>query len=60
MDKLKRVGAYDLSMRNPGRNNEMFRELDSRSGFEIRAYTDQALFCDHPSHLMKISGIVNS
>lgn len=60
MSKLKRVGAYDLSMKNPGRNNEMFRELDGRSGFEIRAYTDQALFTDHPSRLLKISGIVNS
>jgi hypothetical protein len=59
LEKLRRVGAYDLSMRNPGRNNEMFRELDSRSGFEIRAYTDQALFCDHPSHLLKIKNIVN-
>jgi len=60
MDALKRVGAYDLSMRNPGRNNEMFRELDGRSGFEIRAYTDQAIFTDHPSRLLKLTGIVNS
>lgn len=60
MDKLKRVGAYDLSMRNPGRNQEMFRELDNRSGFEIRAYTDQAMFTAHPSWLTKLTGITNS
>lgn len=60
MKELRRCGAYDLSMRNPGRNNEMFRELESRSGFELRAYTDQALFCDHPSWLLKITGITNS
>lgn len=60
MRRLRRVGAYDLSMKNPGRNNEMFRELESRSGFELRAYTDQALFTDHPSHLLKIFNINNS
>lgn len=60
MDDLRRVGAYDLSMRNPGRNNEMFRELEDKAGFELRAYTDQAIFCAEPAHLTKVTNIVNS
>ncbi len=58
-DLLRRVGAYELSMRNPGRGNEMFRELEDKAGFELRAYTDQALFCAEPAMLTKIYGITN-
>lgn len=59
MESLRRIGAYDLSMKNPGRNNEMFRELDDKAGFELRAYTDQALFCAEPAHLTRIININN-
>lgn len=58
--RLKRVGAFDISMRTPGHGSEMFRHLEDQAAFELRAYTDQALFSDRPSHLVKITDIVNS
>jgi len=59
MRRLKRVGAYEISMKTPGHGSEMFRHLESKAAFELRAYTDQALFTEHPSHLVRISNIVN-
>jgi hypothetical protein len=58
--RLRRVGAFDISMRTPGHGSEMFRHLEDQAAFELRAYTDQALFSEHPSHLVKIFNIVNA
>lgn len=58
--RLRRVGAYDISMRTPGHGSEMFRHLEDKAGFELRAYTDQAMFSERPAHLVKITNIVNS
>lgn len=57
---LMRVGAYDLSLKNPGMGEDMFRELSDSTGFELRAYTDQALFSVKVAILLKLTGIVNS
>ena len=57
---LKRVGAYEISMKTPGYDNEMFRLLEDKAAFELRVYTDQALFCERPSHVLIIKNIVNS
>lgn len=57
---LRRVGAYEISMKTPGYGDEMFRQLENNAAFELRAYTDQALFSERPSHLIKLFGIVNS
>lgn len=59
-DKLMRVGAWDVSTKTPGYGDEIFRQLEDNAAFEIRCYTDQALFSDHVSHLLKYFGIVNS
>ena len=59
-EDFRRVGAYELSMKNPGMGSDMFRERDNKTSFELRAYTDQALLCERPSHLIKIINIVNS
>lgn len=60
LDKLMRVGAWDVSTKTPGYGDEIFRQLEDNAAFEIRAYTDQALFTDHASHLLKFKNIVNS
>ena len=58
MDKLKRVGARKESLKTPGLEGEdIFRQKTSSTGYEMRAYTDQALFCECPSHLVKMTGI---
>jgi hypothetical protein len=59
-DDLMRVGAYDLSMQTPGHGGELFRQVDGKTAFELRAYTDQALFARRPARMVKITAIVNS
>lgn len=55
-----RVGSQDVSFKRPGFGDDFFRELDSAAGFELRCYTDQALFTSMPSHNVLITGIVNN
>lgn len=58
--KLQRPGAQDLSFKTPGREDEIFLHLPSNAGFELRLYTDQAIFLKTPARATKITAIVNS
>jgi hypothetical protein len=60
--ELMRVGSTDVTFRLPGREqqDEFFLELPTAAGFELRAYSDQALFTGSPGKLILISAIVNS
>ncbi len=58
--KLQRLGAMDLTFKTPGREDEIFLHLPSNAGFELRLYTDQALFCRTPARCVKVTNIVNS
>lgn len=58
--KLQRPGAQDLSFKTPGREDEIFLHLPSNAGFELRLYTDQAIFLKTPARATKITSIVNS
>lgn len=58
--KCKRIGAQEMSFKTPGREEEIFLQLPSNAGYEIRNYTDQAIFLETPSRAVKISSIVNS
>jgi len=60
MKRLKRVGAWPESMKTPGHGDEMFRQLVDRAGYELRAYTDQALYVEKVAHCVKLENIVNS
>lgn len=59
--ELMRVGSTDVTFKLPGRDGQeqFFLELQSASGYEIRAYSDQALFCPAPAKLILISNIDN-
>src|ERR1019366_3752620 len=59
---LKRIGAMEIGFKLPGRQEQeaFFLELATGAGYELRCYTDQALFCDSPAKLVKITSIVNS
>ena len=59
MDEMIRVGSSDVTFRRPGRGDEFFRELENHAGYELRAYTDQALFCFAPGKNVLIKDIVN-
>jgi len=62
LKRLKRIGAMDVSFKMPGRSQQedFFLELSNAAGYELRCYTDQAIFCDSPAKLVKITNIVNS
>lgn len=55
-----RIGSTDITFKRPGRPDEFFKDLESSAGYELRAYTDQALFCEAPGKQILITGIVNS
>lgn len=59
-DEMVRVGSSDVTFKRPGRGDEFFRELENHAGYELRAYTDQALFCYAPGRNVLIKDIVNS
>lgn len=59
-DVLMRVGSTDVTFKRPGYGDEFFRELNDNAGYELRAYSDQSLFCHAPCKLVEFTGIVNS
>ncbi len=59
MDEMMRIGASDVTFKRPGKGDEFFRELENNAGYEMRAYTDQALFCFAPAKNVLINAIVN-
>jgi len=58
---LMRVGSTDVTFRLPGREgqDQFFLELPTASGYELRAYSDQALFAPAPAKLILIFNINN-
>jgi hypothetical protein len=59
LDEMMRIGASDVTFRRPGKGDEFFRELENNAGYELRVYTDQALFCHAPGKNVLINAIVN-
>lgn len=60
LDEFLRIGSTDITFRRPGQGDEFFRDLESAAGYELRAFTDQALFCSAPGKAVIITGIVNA
>lgn len=60
LDELIRVGSTDITFKRPGQGDEFFRDLENAAGYELRAYTDQAVFSSAPGKMVIISNIVNS
>lgn len=60
--ELLRVGSTDVTFKLPMADGEdqFFLNLPSNAGFELRAYSDQALFTGSPGKLILIENIVNS
>ena len=58
VSSCKRVGSTDVTFRLPGKSDEeIFLQLSGAAGYELRSYSDQGLFCDSPSKLVKLTGI---
>lgn len=58
--KCSRIGAQDISFKTPGREEEIFTQLANNAGYELRVYTDQAIFLETPARAVKITAVVNS
>ena len=54
-----RVGSTDITFKRPGQGEEFFRDLENSAAYELRLYTDQALFCQAPGRNTLIKDIVN-
>lgn len=60
LTKFKRLGATDVTMRMPGQSEDQFvLQRQESASYEMRLFTDQNLFCERPSHCVKLTGIVN-
>lgn len=60
MDEWMRVGSTDMTFKRPGQGEEFFRDLENAAGYELRAYSDQAVFCSAPGRNVIVINIVNS
>lgn len=52
-----RVGSSDVTFKRPGQEGNFFRELEDHAGYELRAYTDQAVFCCKPGRQILIKNL---
>ena len=59
-EEWMRVGSADMSFKRPGQGDEYFRDLENSAAYELRLFSDQALFCWAPGRNVIITGIVNS
>jgi hypothetical protein len=60
LDDWYRVGSTDLTFKRPGQGEEFFRDLENAAAYELRLYSDQALFCMAPGRSVVITSIVNA
>jgi hypothetical protein len=60
LDEWMRVGSSDVTFKRPSQGEEFFRDLQDAAGYELRLWSDQALFCQAPGRNCLIFDIVNS
>lgn len=57
----KRIGSTDITFKRPGRSDDqVWLELPSNAGFEVRLMFSFNVFIEKPAYCVKITGIVNS
>jgi len=60
MGTFSRVGSCEVTFERPGGEGRFFQDLEGTAGYQLRCFSDQALFCDAPGRSVIISGIVNT
>ncbi len=60
IEDYMRVGSADISFNRRGREGEYFRELENTAGWELRIFSDQALFNAAVGRSVLITGVVNA
>lgn len=48
MSCYTRIGSSDVTLEQPGFEGKFLKLLENANAYEMRAYTDQALFCSQP------------
>lgn len=59
MRELMRVGSTDVTFERPGMPGKFFRELENSAGYELRLFSDMALFCSAPGKNVLINNVIN-
>jgi hypothetical protein len=57
LKRFKRVGSQEMSWETPGKKGEIFFHSPTLAAWEIRCYSNQALFCESPGICVKLTGI---
>jgi hypothetical protein len=57
LEDWARIGSTDVTFKRPGQGDNFFKELESHAGYEMRCYTDQALFCAKPGRSVLITNL---
>lgn len=52
-----RIGSTDVTFKRPGVEGNFFLDLPDYAGYELRCYTDQAIFCAKPGRSIMISNL---
>jgi hypothetical protein len=60
LEEWFRVGSTDMTFKRPGQGEEFFRDLENAAAYELRLYSDQAIFCMAPGRNTIIINVVNS
>jgi hypothetical protein len=60
LSRARRIGASDITFNNPGNGDKFFLELANSAGYELRSYSNQAIFIETPAHCVKFTNIVAS
>jgi len=55
-----RVGSSDVTFKRPGQGEEFFRDLENSAAYELRLFTDQAIFTMAPGRNVLVTNIVNA
>lgn len=56
---IMRVGATDITFRRNSLSEDIYLETVDAAGYEVRAFSDQAIMIQKPAHCVKLTGITN-
>jgi hypothetical protein len=56
---IMRVGATDITFRRNSLSEDIYVESSTTAGYEVRAFSDQAIMIQKPAHCVKLTGITN-
>ncbi len=57
LEDWARIGSTDVTFKRPGQGENFFLDLPSHAGYEMRCYTDQAIFCAKPGRSIIVSNL---